>query len=227
MLTKNAEKSPCQIWQKCYHFVIILLSSSKWVFTVRMIATSYVMWAFGAWKISCWNLAKCYHCVIIVIDNIFNKKRASWCLFLSFFWAPKMTFCHLLFCVTIMLSFFLLLLHKIILLYFDSICTRVEKILRKWTRIDVQKWDRRNTFGKIRRALGNLRNFFRTLVAWPQMLSLATFFANSEFHLAINCNILSPKPAFWGLHACPKIGDSYFQKTTTPVLGTWARGAFF
>ena len=34
---------------------------------------------------------------------------------------------------------FLLLLHKLILLYFDSICTRLEKFLRKWTRIDVQK----------------------------------------------------------------------------------------
>ena len=172
-------------------------------------------------------LSFCYHFVIIVIDNIFYDGCTGWCLFLSFFWTPKMLFFHPLFCVTIMLSFFYITTWNNILLFFDSICTRVEKILRKWTRIDVQKWDRRNTFGKIRRALGNLRNFFRTLVPWPCMLPIATFFATSDFHLARKCNILSPKPAFRGLCACPKIGDSYFRKTTTPVLGTWARGAFF
>jgi hypothetical protein len=30
-------------------------------------------------------------------------------------------------------------LHKLILLYFIRLCTRLEKFLRKWTRIDVQK----------------------------------------------------------------------------------------
>jgi len=84
-------------------------------------------------------LSFCYHFVIIVIDNIFYDGCIGWCLFLSFFWRQKMTFSRPLFCVTIMLLFFLLLLHKLILLFFDSICTRVEKILRKWTRIDVQK----------------------------------------------------------------------------------------
>jgi hypothetical protein len=84
-------------------------------------------------------LSFCYHFVIIVIDNIFYDGCTSWCLFSSFFWHQKMTFSHPLFFVTIMLSFFLLLLHKLILLYFDSICTRLEKISRKWTRIDVQK----------------------------------------------------------------------------------------
>jgi len=126
-------------------------------------------------------LSFCYHFVIIVIDNIFYDSCTGWCLFLSFFWTPKMLFFHPLFCVTIMLSFFYINTWNNILLFFDSICTRVEKILRKWTRIDVQKSNRRNTFGKIRRALGNLRNFFRTRIAWPYMLSLATFSKNSNF----------------------------------------------
>ena len=107
-------------------------------------------------------LSFCYHFVIIVIDNIFYDGCTVWCLFLSFFWRQKMTFYTPQKRVTIMLSFFYINTWNIILLFFDSICTRVEKILRKWTRIDVQKWDRRNTFGKIRRVLGNLRNLFRT-----------------------------------------------------------------
>jgi hypothetical protein len=79
-------------------------------------------------------LSFCYHFVIIVIDNTFYDDPTCWCLFLSFFWRQKITFSHPLFCVTIMLLFFLLLLHKIILLFFDSICTRLEKFLRKWTK---------------------------------------------------------------------------------------------
>jgi hypothetical protein len=52
------------------------------------------------------KFGKCYHFVIIVIDNIFYDGCTSWCLFLSFFWSPKMTFSHPLFSVTIMLSVF-------------------------------------------------------------------------------------------------------------------------
>ena len=47
---------------------------------------------------------KCYHFVIIVIDNKKNDDHACWCLFLSFFSVQKMTFVHSLFIVTIMLS---------------------------------------------------------------------------------------------------------------------------
>ena len=170
-------------------------------------------------------LSFCYHFVIIVIDNIFYDGCTGWCLFLSFFWRQKMTFSHPIFCVTIMLSFFYTNTWNNILLFFDSICTRVEKILRKWTRIDVQKSNRRNTFGKIRRALGNLRNFFRTRVMAPYMLSPATFFANSKIHLERNCNIWGQNTRFGGFCACPFLTHSYFRKTTTPVLGTWTFAA--
>ena len=51
-------------------------------------------------------LSFCYHFVIIVIDNIFYDGCTVWCLFLSFFWRQKMTFCTPLKHVTIMLSFF-------------------------------------------------------------------------------------------------------------------------
>jgi hypothetical protein len=51
-------------------------------------------------------LSFCYHFVIIVINNIFYDGFAVWCLFLSFFWRQKMTFCTHQNNVTIMLSFF-------------------------------------------------------------------------------------------------------------------------
>ena len=51
-------------------------------------------------------LSFCYHFVIIVIDNIFYDSCTVWCLFLSFFWSQKMTFCTPPKHVTIMLSFF-------------------------------------------------------------------------------------------------------------------------
>ena len=47
---------------------------------------------------------KCYHFVIIVIDNTFYDDPPIWCIFLSFFLVQKMTFFHPLFYVTIMLS---------------------------------------------------------------------------------------------------------------------------
>ena len=39
-------------------------------------------------------LSFCYHFVIIVIDNIFYDGCTGWCLFLSFFLAPKNDFLH-------------------------------------------------------------------------------------------------------------------------------------
>jgi hypothetical protein len=52
------------------------------------------------------KFGKCYHFVIIVIDNISTRECTGWCLFLSFFWRKKMTFCTPLKHVTIMLTFF-------------------------------------------------------------------------------------------------------------------------
>ena len=171
-------------------------------------------------------LSFCYHFVIIVIDNIFYDGCTGWCLFLSFFWRQKMTFSHPLFCVTIMLLFFLLLLHKLILLYFDSICTRVEKILRKWTRIDVQKWDRRKTFGKIRRALGVLRNFFGTNVVTPYMLSQFLKIKTGQKILATKMHICASKCLNWA-GWCADFGQTCFPEKGFAEFGTSGRGAFF
>lgn len=38
-------------------------------------------------------------------------------------------------------------------------------------------------------------------------------------HLAENCDILTSLGRIWGVCACPEIGVSYFQKTSTPVFG--------
>ena len=54
--------------------------------------------------------------------------------FFKFFLAPKNDLFSSAFLCDHYALVFLLLLHKLILLYFDSICTRLEKFLRKWTR---------------------------------------------------------------------------------------------
>jgi hypothetical protein len=53
---------------------------------------------------------------------------------LRFFLPKKITFCGPFFKRCIMLSKFTYLLHKLILLFFELLCTRVEKISRKWTK---------------------------------------------------------------------------------------------
>ncbi len=55
-------------------------------------------------------------------------------LFSSFFLGQKMTFFRNQKHVTIMLSFFHQNIPKYFLLFFRFDCTRVEKILRKWTK---------------------------------------------------------------------------------------------
>jgi hypothetical protein len=57
---------------------------------------------------------------------------------------------------------FYTLFHKLILLDFEMSLHKTRKISEKMDKIDVQKWDRRNPFGKIRALLGVLRNFFGT-----------------------------------------------------------------
>ena len=111
----------------------------------------------------------CYHYVIIVIDNIFYDGCIRWFLFLSFFSSQKMTFFVAKKHETIMLSFFH---HKSLIkicYFFISLCTKVKKILEKWTRKYVQKWIPRYLFGKKRAALGNLRNFFGAMLERPYM----------------------------------------------------------
>ena len=155
---------------KCYHFVIILLSSSRLMNHEYICMTPFDVRRATTENIYCWNLANVIILLSLLLITFYKRIALGGVRFKGFFWRPKMLFFHPLFCVTIMLSFFYINTWNNILLFFDSICTRVEKILRKWTRIDVQKWDRRNTFGKIRRALGNLRNFFRTHLPTRHML---------------------------------------------------------
>ena len=155
---------------KCYHFVIILLSSSRLMNHASIFMTPFDVRRATTANISCWNLANVIILLSLLLITFYKRIALGGSVSRVFFGAQKWCFFHPLFCVTIMLSFFYINTWNNILLFFDSICTRVEKILRKWTRIDVQKSYRRNTFGKIRRALGNLRNFFRTHLPTRHML---------------------------------------------------------
>ena len=66
-------------------------------------------------------------------------------------------------------SHFFLLFHKLNLLFLRFEFAQESKIFQEMDMNDVQNRDRRKTFGKIRRALGVLRNFFRTLIERPYM----------------------------------------------------------
>ena len=77
------------------------------------------------------KFGKCYHFVIIVIDNISTRECTIWCLFLSFFLRQKMTFFPPLFFVTIMLSELHGFIHKLILLYFEMTLHKTRKIPEK------------------------------------------------------------------------------------------------
>jgi hypothetical protein len=89
---------------KCYHFVIILLSSRG--FDAHRGQCRDIIYHVVNDGLKCARKIrrKCYHFVIIVIDNTFYDDPPSWCLFLSFFLVQKMTFFHPLLYVTIMLS---------------------------------------------------------------------------------------------------------------------------
>ena len=74
----------------------------------------------------------------------------------------KITFFWLHFCCDHYALIITQVIHKIILLFFRFEFAQESKKFQKMDKIDVQNRDRRKTFGKIRRALGNLRNFFGT-----------------------------------------------------------------
>jgi len=61
------------------------------------------------------------------------------------------------------------LIHKIILLFSRFEFAQESKNFQKMDIDDVQNRDRRNLFGKIRRALGVLRNFFGAIFERPYM----------------------------------------------------------
>jgi hypothetical protein len=71
-----------------------------------------------------------------------------------------------------MLSFFQHKTHIKKLLFLFSLCTKVKKILRKWTKKYVQKSIPRYLFVKKRAVLGNLRNFFNGTFMRPFMLRI-------------------------------------------------------
>ena len=130
MLTKNENYSLAKFGKMlsfCYHFVIIqrIDEHCDHLYDTIQHAThrgcKYLLVKFG----------KCYHFVIIVIDNILTRECTSWCLFLSFFWSQKMTFCTPPKHVTIMLSFFYHYYIKYFLLFFDSTLHKSQKISEK------------------------------------------------------------------------------------------------
>ena len=72
-------------------------------------------------------------------------------------------------------SHFFLLFHKLNLLFLRFEFAQESKNFQKMDMNDVQNRDRRKTFGKIRRALGVLRNFFgatleRSYMQWILMV---------------------------------------------------------
>ena len=71
-----------------------------------------------------------------------------------------------------MFSFFQHKTHIKNLLFLFSLCTKVKKILRKWTKKYVQKSIPRYLFVKKRAVLGNLRNFLRHVDMTPFMLRI-------------------------------------------------------
>jgi hypothetical protein len=72
--------------------------------------------------------------IFYLFKYLFEQIEQHWCLFLSFFWAQKSPSMVPFFKRCIMLSKTCNNIPKLFLLFFDSICTRVEKILRKWTK---------------------------------------------------------------------------------------------
>ena len=119
-------------------FVIILLSSRERTFA-RSKKWHWVSCGMHVRKNLLLKFAKYYHFVIIVINKIQQENAPIWCLFLSFFWRQKITFFVALKHVSIMLSFFITNLVKYFCYFFISLCTKVKKILEKWTRKYVQK----------------------------------------------------------------------------------------
>ena len=94
-----------------------------------------------------------------------------WCFFLSFFSDKKIAFLVPFFKRCIMLTKNRWYLKNKFCYFSIRICTRVEKFLRNGHKKYVQKSICRNLFVQIRRALGNLRNFFGALRTRPYMLS--------------------------------------------------------
>ena len=148
--------------------------------------------------------------------------------FFKLFFGPKNDFFSTTFFCDHYALVFLLLLHNLILLYFDSICTRLEKFLRKWTRKVCPKM--RSTKHFWEKTCG-ARRFAELFLEHARhdhnALTFNAVLKVTKNHLAENCDILTSLGRIWGVCACPKIGVSYFQKTSTPIFGTWLRGAFF
>ena len=71
---------------------------------------------------------------------------------------------------------------------------KTRKNFEKMDKNNVQKWDRRNTFGKKRAALGNLRNFFGASCVTPYMVS-------AHF----KCRVLPKSPSGEMHHRAPKM----------------------
>ena len=118
------------------------------------------------------------------------KMHAFWCFFLSFFWDKKLTAVVPFFKHCIMLSFFNTILVEYFCYISIRICTRVEKVLRNGHRKYVQKSIPRNLFQQIRRALGDLRNFFRMLSERPCMQRCYSICVNFRIYLERNCTVL-------------------------------------
>jgi hypothetical protein len=130
----------------------------------------------------------------------------------KFFWGPKNHFSH-----TIKLrDHYALIFYnnscKIILLFFDLLCTRVEKILRKWTKKMSKNEIDEILLCKFDATLGNLRNFFGAQNARPYMVRGACAPINPRFRWSV------PNGGFARFHV-PKTGILISRKKVFVFFG--------
>ena len=127
------------------------------------------------WCIMVWQMTLASMIVArLHISVLFDKPKICKCMkhcvsTCHFFFGPKTHFFSVhTFCDHYALLFYILL-HILILLFLRFEFAQDSKNIQEMDKIDVQKWDRRNPFGKIRALLGVLRNFFGSLIERPYM----------------------------------------------------------
>jgi hypothetical protein len=138
--------------------------------------SSQLMWCIMVWQITSASLIVARLHIFVLVDKtkicIFRTDCVS---HVTFIWPPKTRFFmrHIL-CDHYALVF-TRLLHRLILLFSRFEFAQESKKFWELDIIDVQNRDRRKTFGKIRRALGVLRNFFGTqYYTWYMLQKLRT-----------------------------------------------------
>ena len=169
---------------------------------------------------------KCYHFVIILLSllliTFFTTVAPVGAFFQVFFGAKKWLFLIHFFMWPLCSLFFTIITYINFVIFRNDFAQDSKNSWENGQEFDVQKWDRRNTFGKIRRALGDLRNFFGTNVMTPYMLSWHLKIKMGKKLLARKCTI--------GWCDSPQNGQTCFSEKGFPIFGTYnviVGGAFF